>query len=473
MNKEIRGLKNWIQHISQMEMPSLANVLRDLAKLADNSESNIQDLSEVILKDTSLTSQVIRVANSAQYNPSGQSVATVSKAIINIGFNEVRSIGLSASVIDGLLSKNTNNALLAIMGQSFHAATQAKNMAFDQSPDVREEIFVATLLLNLGEMAFLACNLSQVQDYIEKVAENPKQVREIGREINGIGFGSITKGLAKEWNLGSLLQSVLNNPDKTDMKQIPIFLGDRLSREIGRGWKSVEVRQIVAEIGQFTGLSEKETKELILKGADATMAAARIYGAEKISDFIPTRSALEAKNRIRQTGKTQIEIQMAYLQELTQLAMDHANINQILSKSVEALHVGLKLKRPVIMLINTERTHVIARYVGDTRLDHWTKVFRMPVTEDNPEPRDLFSIVATRKTAQWLDDSEASRALRYDPLAHFLPTGHCFAAPLLANSRLIGVVYADSEGEALSESQFKQFQLFTNQANLAVALLSQ
>lgn len=472
MTKEIRGLKNWVRYISQMEMPSLANVLRDLANLADDSESNIQDLSEVILKDSSLTSQVIRAANSAQYNPSGHSVATVSKAIINLGFNEVRSIGLSASVIDGLLSKSTNNSLLAIMGQSFHAATQAKNIAFDQSADAREEIFIATLLLNLGEMAFFACSLPQVQDYINKVADKPSNAREIGREINGIGFGSITKELAKEWNLGSLLQTALNNPDKTDKKQVPVFLGDRLSREIGKGWKSQEVRQIVAEIGQFTGLDERQTKELILKGTEDTMAAARIYGAEKISDFIPSRKKLGVPKKSGSGSQAQVEIQMTYLQELTQLAMDHANINQILSKSVEALHEGLALKRPVIALINNQRTHVVARYLGNSKLEHWTTVFRMPVTENNPEARDLFSTVVTRKKAIWIDDSESNRALRYDPLAQLLPTGHCFAAPLLANNRLIGVVYADSEGDSLSEQQFKQFQLFTNQANLALSLLS-
>jgi len=67
--QEIRGTQEWTNKLSQIGSPVLAKVIAQLNKLADDDDSGVGQLSSVILRDATLTSQVLRSANSAMFNP--------------------------------------------------------------------------------------------------------------------------------------------------------------------------------------------------------------------------------------------------------------------------------------------------------------------------------------------------------------------------------------------------------------------
>lgn len=469
MEKQIHGLNNWVKHISQMELPALGNVLKELVKLTDDSEVHIKDLADVILKDSAMTSQVLRVSNSAQYSPYGQNVATISKAIINIGFNEVRSISLSFSVIDTLMSKNPRLALLEVISRSFHAATQAKNLAFDLPSEEREEVFVAALLFNLGEMAFKGCELPQVQDYLEKIRLQPGKENEICREILDTSFRQITTELAKVWDLGTLLQSTLKRPAASGARKTPVILGEKISRFLKLGWNSPEMKAVLKESSKYTGLGEQETKQLIVTGSREARSTAATYGAEKVSHLIP-----EAGEHSKEatSSESSSNIQLEYMRELTNLTMHDKDINKLLRTLVNAIHFGVTLKRVVIALYDIDRKFVEARYLAGEKTDQLRKSFRIPVDEHATKPTDLFAQIVIDKAAFWLDKKESNQSLRSKELATVLATGDCFAAPLIANQRMIGVLYADNDNAPLNEMLFNEFRLFSDFANMSLSLLT-
>lgn len=459
-----------------MELPALGNVLRDLAQLTEDNEAYIKDLSDVVLKDSTMTSQVLRVSNGAQFNPYGQNITTISKAIINIGFNEVRSISLSVSVIDTFLSKNPRQPLLDVIARSFHAATQARNIAVDMSSEEKEEIFIATLLCNLGEMAFLGSDMPQVETYLQELELQPDNALDVCREVLGVGFRTITKELAKDWGLGALLQGVLKKPDKPDKKMIPVILGEEISRVAGLGVKSPELRKVIGDIAKFTGLNRKDSEALILKSADEAATTAASYGAEKVCHLIP--SSDDIKEEVEETSdakeeQSSLQLQMRYLQELTELTMQQGDINQVLTTSVKALFFAVKFKRAAIALFNKSRSYVEARYIAGKDIEDWRSEFRMPVNENSVSPHDVFSLVVCSKQAHFLSNTKENELLRNQALSTILPKGDCVVAPLIANQRVIGVVYADTKGRSITVSQFKEFQLFANQANLSISLLTQ
>src|SRR5690606_10877007 len=133
------GLEAWIERISQAELPALAAVVQDLNHLASGSNASVQQLAEVLLRDAALTSKVLRVANSAYFNPQQDSIKTISRAIILIGFDNVRQIALSVSLIDSLLGRQPREQLLELLARSFHAAVQARNICGYVQPRYQEE----------------------------------------------------------------------------------------------------------------------------------------------------------------------------------------------------------------------------------------------------------------------------------------------------------------------------------------------
>ena len=85
----------WVEKLSKTEMPVLSAVMGQLNRLTGDDDSKVNQLAEVILKDPHLTSQILRIANSVQYNPSNNGISTVSRAIVLLGFRGVRSMCIS------------------------------------------------------------------------------------------------------------------------------------------------------------------------------------------------------------------------------------------------------------------------------------------------------------------------------------------------------------------------------------------
>ena len=129
MSERSHGLQSWIDRLNQAELPALAAVVQDLQRLAQQDSASVQQLADVLLRDAALTSKVLRVGNSVYYNPSQETIKTISRAIVLIGFDNVRLIGLSVSLIDGLLTRAPREQLQELLARSFHAAVQARNIA--------------------------------------------------------------------------------------------------------------------------------------------------------------------------------------------------------------------------------------------------------------------------------------------------------------------------------------------------------
>jgi HD-like signal output (HDOD) protein len=133
----IKGLRAWVHKLAEIEMPALGTVIAELNALTGDADADTSQLAEVILKDANLTSQVLRIANSARYNPLGTPLTTVSRAIVLVGFQGIRDICLSIAIIDTLLGKEPKEHLLAAMAKGFHSGCQARWIIREGQHEVR------------------------------------------------------------------------------------------------------------------------------------------------------------------------------------------------------------------------------------------------------------------------------------------------------------------------------------------------
>ncbi|AJQ93551.1 HDOD domain-containing protein [Gynuella sunshinyii] len=469
MNKPLRGLKSWVKHISQMELPSLSNILQELNRITDDHQSSVQELADVILKDASMTAQVLRVANSVQFNPGGQTIHTISKAIVQIGFNEIKAISTTVLIIDTLLTHSHNdNFLLDTIARSFHAAIQAKNIAYNLSPEKREEIFIAALLYHLGEMAFLACHLPQVDEYIQQVNDNPQEKAAICLDILGVGFGSITKALCKEWDLGPLVIQALERPEHPTRSVAAVLMGEAISQTVNKGWQSREMRRLVSQVSRFTGQNDIKTEDLIVAGADEASAVAKSYGAEKICHLLPSGSQL--RDIQPESTESATQLQLKFLHELTDLTLERADINRVFLTVIQGLNRGVLIKRCAVALFDMQREYLEARYFAGHNTQLWKEQFRMPVM-DSDYAKDVFSIALIQYQPIWMGQDQSLEKLRYQALRKILPDGDCFVAPITYRNRNIGVIYGDGNGDRLTSTQFNDFCLFAKQTNLGLSIL--
>jgi HD-like signal output (HDOD) protein len=85
------------------------------------------------------------------------------------------------------------------MAKAFHSAIQAQNMIKQISGKPNEEVFVAGLLFNLGEMAFWSAGGSEAEELDERLAEEGDNTDKLEEEIIGTSFRRISYGLVEEW----------------------------------------------------------------------------------------------------------------------------------------------------------------------------------------------------------------------------------------------------------------------------------
>ncbi|KAB7627504.1 HDOD domain-containing protein [Alkalilimnicola sp. S0819] len=150
------SLARWMHRLNERDMPVLNNTVQQLCNISTDTGASANDLAAVVLRDASMTSGVLRIANSAHYNRSGREINTISRAVVMLGFDTVRGIGLSQILIDTFLNGEARSHLVGLMRQSVYAAVQAKLIAQQAGDEAPEEIFIAALLYRLGEIAFWA-----------------------------------------------------------------------------------------------------------------------------------------------------------------------------------------------------------------------------------------------------------------------------------------------------------------------------
>ena len=80
------------------DLPGLGLTATRAAQLS-SSDSRRGDLVNLVLADASLTQRTLRLANSVLYRRDNEPITTVSRALLRIGFDQVRLLALSQALL--------------------------------------------------------------------------------------------------------------------------------------------------------------------------------------------------------------------------------------------------------------------------------------------------------------------------------------------------------------------------------------
>jgi HD-like signal output (HDOD) protein len=137
-------------------LPALPALLHELMRELRDADADIKHLEERISSDASLTTRVLKMANSPFYVRSGE-VVDVGRAVMTLGFRTVANLVMAAGL------RNTMGPSLAIptfQSNGVFMFSLASGLACARLPrkvaalrDVADEMFVAGLLHDVGRIA--------------------------------------------------------------------------------------------------------------------------------------------------------------------------------------------------------------------------------------------------------------------------------------------------------------------------------
>lgn len=472
------GLRSWIDRLNQSELPALAAVVQDLLRLTQQQDASVQQLADVLLRDASLTSKVLRVGNSSYYNPSQETIKTISRAIVMIGFDNVRLISLSVSLIDGLLDHAPRQQLQELLARSFHAAVQARNIAGYVLTKHEEEVFIATLLHEVGELAFWGCGGKQADELAAALTAGEADHDEHVEKIIGTSFRQLNLGLIKSWNIGELASFAYSAGNLRDPAVHAVSLGTRIGVAALNGWGCSEMGELVKELAQFCGISEEDAMQQVLASADEAVNVATTFGASRLGKLIPSTDPEQVLQQQNQRAKTllqpNLQVMQQAMQDLAMMASSRGDVGLILGALLKGLHKGAGLERVMLAVLADQQTAFRAKRVAGEQTQPWLESFVLP--GDPTGQAHIFSYVLRQRQPLWMGVPASYNLddLVTLPLRQQLGKGMFFIAPLLAGTREIGVLYADNRvsGRALKHEQFVAFQRFTQLAGRCLEALS-
>ena len=457
-----RTVQEWVTHITRSEMPAFGQTLQQISALNEFMLSHAAELTRVILRDPTMTAKILRLANSAYYNPSQKRINTVSRAVIVLGFQTLRSICVASLLLDELLSRETGPQLGKEVADAFHAAMQARELALLRKESNVEEIFIAALLSRIGELSFWAVG----GDYalrLQQQLQAGTTSDEAEEKVLGFRLRQLTWGLAQEWRVSDTLLSSLRSRDASPaaqcvahafdaIKLVPALLDDKVSTEQ------------LAPLLAFTGQSEVELRSHIKAAGERAADVLRACGAGQLVRHIQVDAAAQDEQAAPAadafTGEPDLKLQLAILRELNTLSSGKIDINLVLQLLLEGLHRGAGLPRVLIALLNPPRSELIGKYVVEWPVSNVLGRFRFALA-DVPV---LQTVVAGQSMWAWRDSDRHAFQLILKQCA----TVDCLLGPLAVNNKVIGIVYADRAEQPLTAADQEAFDLFVSQAALCL-----
>jgi two-component system cell cycle response regulator len=188
------------------ELPTLPTVASKLISLTAKEETTLTDIAELVAKDMSLSAKILKVSNSAFYS-FPQQIGSINQAVSILGINAVRSLVLSFSFLTMRGGKNPGRFNFAkFWEKSLAAAVSAKLILEKVKGADNEQIFVASLLQNLGELILARTFPEQYDQVLQVVEDKQYDIMAAEEEVFGLNHTVVGMEVARSWGFPELLQ---------------------------------------------------------------------------------------------------------------------------------------------------------------------------------------------------------------------------------------------------------------------------
>ncbi|MEI7473445.1 MAG: HDOD domain-containing protein [bacterium] len=193
------NLKNLIE--TMPNLPSMPNIVSEALNIIEDPKSNINKLSEVISKDISITTEILKLVNSAYYGFPAQ-ITSINKAMALLGFSKVKSLIMSVAVKPMMMSTGGKS----LWEHSVRCAVGSEILAKSLGKSDTDEAFIMGLLHDIGKTVLEIYNKDASKEITRLVGLGADRLAA-EKMIFGFQHTEIGEQLVQKWKLPSLIGS--------------------------------------------------------------------------------------------------------------------------------------------------------------------------------------------------------------------------------------------------------------------------
>ncbi|MBN2342336.1 MAG: HDOD domain-containing protein [Deltaproteobacteria bacterium] len=494
------------------DFPAVSKHVSELNSKVSNDSISARQLSNVILKDYSLTNKLLKLINSPYYGQVRGKITTVSRAVVLMGFDQVRQAALGLLMFDhfcmqaGPEAQALSNSMLA----SLLSGLTARHIA-GRVPGINiEEAFVCAMMRSLGKNLVAFYFPTKYQSILQTMRKKKLSEERASTEVLGVTFEELAQALAREWSLpDSILQSMAKLPDGPldkpkdageKMRNVSAFSNeltyisthgsletriDDMNALLHKYEETFQMSQ--EEVEQlYEDLSEKledysEAMNLGFKNSPLikrimawsghqvstvpdplTIAPAGDHTVRPLISYTPEKLAREervARERILLQGVDEVAAAVAR----------HEDMNNIVSIVLETMYRGLKLSHVLFCLYDTKTDSIRARSGFGDEIDDLIRKFHFKHSRSG----DLFTTSMAQGRDMFVDLNNKGYLSNIPAWYrdNIVPLPQQFIIyPVLVNSFAVGLFYGDvAEGqEKLSRAHLSHMMKLRANATKAI-----
>ncbi len=488
--------------------PAFADNIRELLGIMEDPYYPVYEVSRIILRDVSLTTQVLKLVNTIYFQSRQRQVHTISNAVMLMGFEEVRDLAVGLMLFENFQKSASLDKVKKLICQSFFMAISAQELARQDHTLENEELFLTALLYNFGELVAAYYFPEKYRQVLDLVQENQISQTRAVHQVFHFSLERLGEALLKNWNFPDTLCSRLMDLKQPgpgtgpEGKQRRFFGGiheysqallnpeyspvhrEKLQSKMARDLE-IDPEIMAQSLAACTHRLQTLVRVLSLdgEGLDALeMTPEKAESAEAEGgqgEAAPDKGARQTGPEAPATGGTadqelkRLTFLLQVIEEINQAIATRVPIHRIFMMILEGIFQGIGFDRVVFCMVDPKRTWINGRFGMGENVEQLLPLLKLPfASQDNPMS---LALAHAQEYLVCPDSRPKDRGLMTEKFWQASQAQAILVTPILIDTVPIGVIYMDrlQSVPAINARDRQRLQSFRDLAVIAIRLSSQ
>ncbi len=441
-------LQDILARIGNHHFPVMERTIIALRKICAKDDAKTEEITYIVSRDPGLTLYLLRVCNTKSNSSLRSEITSISQALMMLGVKQVSQLPTKLPSLDKTLKDSAKQRLLMTFSRAYHAAEQATEWAQYRRDMNTDEIFVATQIHFIGEMA-----LAMI--YPDKLAEidRLRRRRQIASEeaqylVLGFAINQLSYELARKWELPSLALEALKPENAKYPRAYSIMLAVQLARSAAVDWHGGKTQIIQQQIAEFLDIPISKIATANHKLAVEVARQTNFYGVQPAAALLPMlddpleEETVRAKNPNEHADICLIPQRGLLKKVIADIKNTEKKftIKELIHLVLQGMHDGIGLNRVIFATRDQETQTMVPYSIKGADNDPVFNRFTIKLHKEN-----LFGRLMQKTQAIVINNKTRSTFWELIPkdFKKLIVTDSFVAMSVFVNNKELGVFYAD------------------------------
>lgn len=440
-------------------LPAISHQIQELMVISSNEKTSLSQFANVILKNVSLTAQLLRLVNTVYFSYQRTPIYSISHAIVILGWDTIRDTAASLMLLADFGKKSETVRDLLLL--SVLTANSAMEVATRCKYPRKEEAYVCGMFSVLGELLVATYMPDEYPEILKIMTSSDDEQSTTSHRVIDFTFDQLGRAMLRHWGMPDRLAvgtqrlgSVTRQPQTEEqwLSLIATFSRE-LTKEVYRSGSGKEntprLKSLLSMYGNLLDVTENNVNEVLARSyaqTEKAFSSARISLSKIRSVPAINIASTEMETQkddedvAEESGRVDKDSLRRFTTEVESVlhSDERLDVNDIVAMIMEAILRGAGFDRVLFCLTNRDRTQLHARLAVGQRAEELKQKFIFPVSflEGPVGPAML------RKRDIFVQEISASHYSR-SKFASIVGAQSLMMLPVEVNHRVIGCLYAD------------------------------